>query len=157
MSFSIDYSTVARCRPEHIWLAIQDIRRWPQFDRDAIESVRWVSGEPWKKGSRFEIKVRKPISYTLRPEIVEAEEPILIHWKGKGSGIIGEQWFIFKILPDGNNTELRTLQEYSGAPLLLLGQRGKSVIEQGVHHVLDHIKKEAEANARVANWAPPCV
>jgi hypothetical protein len=52
---------------------------------------------------------------------------------------------------------LRTLQEYSGAPLFLLGQRGKSAIEQGVRHVLDHIKKEAESNARIANWTPPCV
>jgi hypothetical protein len=156
MSFSIDYSTVARCRPEHIWQAIQDMRRWPQFDPDYIESVNWVSGEPWQKGSRFQIKVRRPVSYTLTPEIVEAEKPILIHWKGKGSGVTGEQWFIFKILPDGN-TELRTLQEYSGAPLFLLGQRGKSAIEQGVRHVLDHIKKEAESNARIANWTPPCV
>ena len=156
MSFSIDYSTVARCRPEDVWLVIQDIRRWPQFDPDAIESVNWVAGEPWKKGSRFQIKVRKPISYTLTPEIVEAEKPILIHWKGKGSGVSGEQWFIFRILPDGN-TELRTLQEYSGAPLLLLGSRGKSAIEEGVRHVLDRIKKEAETNARVSNWVPPCV
>jgi hypothetical protein len=153
MPFSIDYSTVAHCHPEHIWEAIQDIRRWSQFDPDAVESVNWVSGEPWQKGSRFQIKVRKPISYTLTPEIVEAEKPILIHWKGKGSGVTGEQWFIFKILPDGD-TELRTLQEYSGVPLLLLGPRGKSAIEQGVRHVLDHIKKEAEANARAANWAP---
>lgn len=156
MSFSIDYSTIARCRPEDVWLVIQDIRRWPQFDPGAIESVSWVSGEPWKKGSRFEIKIRKPISFTLTPEIVEAEKPILIHWKGKGSGVSGEQWFIFRILPDGN-TELRTLQEYSGAPLLLLGSSGKSAIEQGVRKVLDRIKKEAEANARVSNWIPPCV
>ena len=84
---------------------------------------------------------------------LEAEKPILIHWKGKGSGVTGEQWFIFKILADGD-TELRTLQEYSGVPLLLLGPRGKSAIEQGVRHVLDHIKKEAEANARTANWVP---
>ena len=156
MAITLDYATIANCHPDHIWLAIQDIRRWPQFDPDAIESVRWISGEPWQQGSRFEIKLRKPISYTLTPEIIEAEKPILIHWKGKGSGVTGEQWFIFKLLPDGK-TELRTLQEYSGAPLILLGSRAKSVLEQGVRHVLDRIKHEAESNARLANWAPPCV
>lgn len=156
MGISIDYSTVAQCHPEHVWLAIQDIRRWSQFDPDAIESVQWTRGEPWKKGSRFQIKIRKPISYTLTPEIVEAEKPILIHWKGKGSGVSGEQWFIFRILPEGN-TELRTLQRYSGAPLLLLGPSGRFTIEQGVRHLLDHLKKEAEANARDSNWVAPRV
>ncbi len=156
MGIQIDYSIVAHCHPEHIWLAIQDIRRWSQFDPEAIESVHWISGDPWTKGARFEIKLRKPIHYTLRPEIVEAEKPILIHWRGKGSGITGEQWFIFKILPSGD-TEMRTLQHYSGAPLLLLGDKGKNAIEQGVRHVFEHIKREAEANARVENWVPPCV
>ena len=156
MSFSVDYSTVAHCRPEDVWLVIQDIRRWPQFDPEAIVSADWVTGEPWKKGSRFEIRLRKPIAYTVTPEVIEAEEPILIHWKGKGSGVSGEQWFIFRSLPEGN-TELRTIQEYSGAPLFLLGQRGKAAIEQGVRVLLDRVKKEAEANARVSNWVPPCV
>lgn len=156
MSLSIDYSTVAHCRPEDVWLTVSDLRRWPQFNPDAIVSADWISGEPWKKGSRFEIKLRKPLAFTLTPEIVEAEEPILIHWKGRGGGVSGEQWFIFRVLPDGN-TELRTLQEYTGAPLLLLGNRGKSTIEDGVHHVLDRIKKEAEVNARMSNWVPPCV
>lgn len=156
MSIQIDYSTIAHCHPDHIWLALQDIRRWAQFDPEAIESVRWISGEPWTKGARFEIKLRKPIPYTLTPEILEAEKPYLIHWRGKGSGVTGEQWFIFKLLPDGN-TEMRTLQEYSGAPLLLVGEKGKKALEQGVRHVFDHIKREAETNARIQNWTPPCV
>ncbi len=156
MAIEIDYSTVARCHPEHIWLAIQDIRRWPQFDPDAIESVNWISGVPWTKGARFEIKLKKPLRYTLTPEVIEAEKPILIHWRGKGTGVTGEQWFIFKILPTGE-TEMRTLQQYSGAPIKLLGEKGKRSIEQGVRHVFEHIKREAESNARVENWVPPCV
>ncbi len=156
MGISIDYSTVAHCHPEHIWLALQDIRRWPQFDPEAIQSVHWVSGEPWTPGARFEIKLRKPLPYTLTPEIIEAEKPILIHWKGKGSGITGEQWFVFRMLPSGD-TEMRTLQQYSGAPLVLLGPNGKRSIEEGVRHVFEHIKREAETNARMENWVPPCV
>ena len=156
MAIEIDYSTVAHCHPEHIWLSIQDIRRWALFDPEAIESVHWISGEPWTKGSRFEIKLRKPLRYTLTPEVIEAEKPILIHWRGKGTGITGEQWFIFRLLPSGE-TEMRTLQHYSGAPLLLLGDKVKDVIEQGVRHVFDRIKHEAETNARMENWVPPCV
>lgn len=156
MGIQIDYSTVAHCHPEHIWLAIEDIRRWPQFDPEAIESVHWVSGEPWTKGARFEIQLRKPLSYKLTPEVVEAEKPILIHWRGKGSGITGEQWFIFRMLPSGQ-TEMRTLQHYSGAPLVLLGNKAKRAIEDGTHRLFAHIKREAETNARVENRVPPCV
>ena len=39
MGIQIDYSTVARCHPKHIWLVLEDIRRWPQFDPEAIESA----------------------------------------------------------------------------------------------------------------------
>ncbi len=156
MPIQIDYSVVAHCDPDDVWLAIEDIRRWPQFDREAIESAEWVKGEPWKAGSRFRIKLHKPVPYTLLPEIVEAEKPILIHWRASGSGVSGEQWFIFKLLPSGD-TEIRTLQQYSGAPLLLFGPKAKDVLEEGVHHLLGHIKREAEANSRLAHWSPPCV
>lgn len=156
MAIEIDYSTVADCHPDHIWLSIEDIRRWCQFDSEAIESVHWVSGQPWEKGSRFQIKLRKPINYTLTTEIVEAEKPILIHWRGKGGGITGEQWYIFKLLPD-DKTEMRTLQHYSGAPLALLGDKAKHAIEQGIQHVFERIKREGEENARVESWIPPAV
>jgi hypothetical protein len=102
------------------------------------------------------VKIRKPISYTLTPEIIEAEKPILIHWKGRGSGISGEQWFIFRILPDGK-TEIRTLQEYSGGALTVFGAAAKPAIEKGARVLLDRIKSEAENNARIENWVPPCV
>ena len=156
MGIEIDYTRVAHCHPEHIWLAIEDIRRWPMFDPDAILSAHWVHGDPWTQGARFEIKLRKPLPYTLTPEIIEVEKPILIHWRAKSSGISGEQWFIFRLLPDGN-TEMRTLQHYSGAPLLLLGEKAKSAIQEGVEHLFAHIKREAETNARMENWVPPCV
>ena len=156
MSIQIDYSVVAHCRPEHVWLVIQDIRRWPQFDRDAIESAEWVKGKPWESGSRFRINLLKPIKYTITPEIVETEKPILIHWKASGGGVKGEQWFIFKLLPN-DDTELRTLQQYTGTTMVLLGTKAKSLLEEGVQHLLGHIKREAEANARLANWSPPCV
>ena len=156
MGIEIDYSTVAHCHPEHIWLALEDIRRWPVFDREAIESVHWVSGDPWTKGARFQIKLRKPLSYTLILEIVEVEKPILIHWRGKGSGVSGEQWYIFHLLPSGD-TEMRTLQYYSGAPVALAHDKAKRVIEDGVKHALNRIKHEAETNARMENWVPPCV
>ncbi len=156
MAIRIEYATVADCHPEHIWNSIQDIRRWPQFDPEAIESAEWVSGTPWTKGARFQIKIRKPLTYTITPEVIDAEKPILIHWRGKSSGITGEQFFVFKLLPD-HKTEMRTLQEYSGVPLMLLGGKAKSAIEEGVRHLFAKLKQEAEESARLENWGPPIV
>jgi hypothetical protein len=154
MAIDIDYSVVADCHPSDIWLTIEDLRRWHQFDPDGIESVHWVAGMPWTKGARFEIKLHKPISISLMPEIIEVEKPVLIHWRAQGGGITGEQWFIFRLLPN-DMTEMRTLQHYAGLPLKLLGPKAKTAIEDGVHHLFAVIKREAEENARLSNWIPP--
>lgn len=146
MSLKLEYATVARCGPQHIWTVFQKIEQWPRWDPQAIRDVKWVSGEPWTKGARFEISLLKPLAYTIRPEILEVDPPIYLHWRGKGSGVTGEQYFIFKPLPDGT-TEMRTLQEYSGAPILLLGGRVRQSILDGVEHLFGRIRQEAEARA----------
>jgi hypothetical protein len=146
MSLKLEYATIARCGPQHVWRVFQEIEQWPRWDPAAIRSARWVSGTPWTKGSRFEISVIKPMSYTISPEILEVEPPIYLHWRGKGSGVTGEQFFIFKSLPDGT-TELRTLQEYSGAPILFLGNKLRQPILDGIAHMFRMIREEAEALA----------
>ncbi|HWR35966.1 MAG TPA: SRPBCC family protein [Clostridia bacterium] len=153
MSLKFEYAAVAHCQPDHIWKVFQDIERWPRWDPQAIQSVKWVSGEPWKPGSRFEIKITKPVGYTITPELLEVEPPIYLHWRGKGSGITGEQFFIFKPLPDGA-TEMRTLQEFSGAPLVLIGNRVRQPILDGIKLMFERIRSEAEDQARRENWVP---
>ena len=146
MSLKLEYAFVAHCGPQHVWRVFQEIEQWPRWDPVAIRSARWVSGTPWTKGSRFEISVNKPMSYTIIPEILEVESPIYLHWCGKGSGVIGEQFFIFKPLPDGS-TEMRTLQEYSGAPVLIFGNKIRQPILDGIAHMFNMIREEAEALA----------
>jgi hypothetical protein len=147
MSLKLEYAALAKCAPEHVWSVFQEIERWPRWDPSAIESVRWVSGTPWAKGSRFEIKITKPLPYTITPEILEAEPPIFLHWRGRGSGITGEQFFIFKQLAE-DETELRTLQEFSGAPIKLLGSHVRQPILDGIRHMFGRIAEEAEVRFR---------
>lgn len=153
MSLKIEYATVANCGPQYIWQVFQQIERWPRWDPDAIKSVRWLTGEPWSKGSRFEISLSKPLAYTLTPEILDVDPPVYLHWRGKGSGVTGEQFFIFRPLSEGG-TEMRTLQEYSGAPVLLMAKRIRQPILDGVQHMFGMIKEEAEAIA-ASESAPP--
>jgi len=148
MSLKFEYATTARCYPEHIWKVFQDIERWSRWDPQAVELARWISGEPWTKGSRFEIKITKPMRYTITPELLAVDPPVFIHWRGKGSGITGEQFFIFEPLSDGN-TEMRTLQEFSGAPVAVFGKRIRQPILDGIEHMFGRIKSEAEEQANV--------
>lgn len=146
MSLKFEYTTVARCGPEHIWQVFSEIERWPRWDPEAIQSVRWVSGAPWEKGSRFEIRVTKPMSYTITPELLDVQPPIYIHWSGKGGGVTGEQFFIFKPLSD-ETTEMVTLQEFSGAPVTLFAGKIRAPIQAGIEHMFSRIRMEAESLA----------
>jgi hypothetical protein len=153
MSIQIEYATVAHCGAQHIWTVFREIERWPRWDPQAIRSVRWVSGDPWTKGARFEIALLKPFTYTLTPEIHEIDPPVYLHWRGKGGGVTGEQFFIFRAI--GNNaTEMRTLQEYTGAVVSLGGKRLEKPILAGVEHMFRMLKAEAEAIA-ASESAPP--
>lgn len=154
MSLKLEYATTAHCGPEHIWNVFQEIERWPRWDPDAVQSARWVSGAPWTKGARFEIKISKPLAYTITPELLAVDPPVFIHWRGKGGGIHGEQFFVFKPLPEGG-TEMHTLQEFSGAPIALLAKRIRNPILDGIRHMFERIKSEAEERARSeTSWRP---
>jgi hypothetical protein len=113
-----------------------------------MREVRWVSGEPWTKGARFSISVMKPMKYTLTPEVLEAELPYYVHLRGQGSGITGEQHYIFRWMPEELTTELRTLQEFSGAPIKLLGGKVRPAIEKGIQYMFARLIAEAEAGAQ---------
>ena len=146
MSLKVEYADVARCAPQHVWRVFQEIEQWPRWDPSAIRSARWITGTPWTQGSRFEISVIKPMAYTITPEIIKLEPPIFLHWRGNGGGVVGEQFFIFKPLPE-SSTELRTLQEYSGVPVRLLGNKIRKPIIDGIAHMFSMIREEAEALA----------
>ncbi len=151
----IEYAAVARCTPEHVWRVFEKIELWPRWDPSAIREVRWLSGEPWTKGAKFEIAMLKPMAFTLTPEVVEAEPPVYVHLLGKGSGVTGEQHYIFKWMPETKSTEVRTLQEFSGGPILFLGSSLKPGIEAGIQHMFGRVIEEAEALAREEAAAPP--
>src|SRR4051812_40300728 len=114
MSLKIEYAVRINATPDVVWQVFHEIERWPRFDPEAVQSARWVSGEPWKPGSKFELKALKPMAITLTPEVVEASAPVFVHVKGSGGGVTGEQFYILKWDEATCSTEMRTLQEFSG-------------------------------------------
>jgi hypothetical protein len=147
MAIKVDYSTIANCRPEHVWRVFEDLSRWSSFEPEAIAGAHWTQGEPWKPGSKFAISLRKPTTINLIPEVTQCEPPIFFQLRAGGAGVKGEAGFVFKLLPDGR-TEIRTLQEFSGAPLLMFGNKVKIGVEKGLAIVFERLKAEAEAEAQ---------
>jgi len=153
MPLNVEYAAVAQCRPEHVWQVFEKVELWSRWDPQAIRDVSWVSGEPWTKGAKFAIQLLKPMPFKLTPEVLEVEQPYYVHLRGEGSGVTGEQYYIFKWMPEQQTTELRTLQEFSGAPIMFLGSSIKPSIEAGIRHLFARIIEEAEALAR-AEYPP---
>jgi len=148
MSIKLEYAAVAQCRPEHLWRVFEHVEQWPRWAPDAIREVRWVRGQPWTKGAKFTLSLLKPMPFTLTPEVLDADPPIYVRFRGGGSGVTGEQHYIFRYFPESNSTELRTLQEFRGAPLMFFGNSLRSKLEQGIAHLFARIITEAETIAR---------
>src|SRR5512143_2023600 len=100
MPFRLEYSTVADCTPQDVWLAFCHVENWPTWS-SVLSDTHWTEGEPWKPGSKFHMHILQPVPVTFRPEVVECTPPNMVHWIGRNSGINVEQWFSFLAQPDG--------------------------------------------------------
>lgn len=144
MSIKIEFALNINATPDDIWKVFHEIERWPRWDPKSLESVRWISGEPWQTGSKFEMKVTRPMPMTLRPEIIEVQAPVFVHVRGSSNGVTGEQFYIFKWDDATRTTEMRTLQEFSGMAVMFFGDKAKGPIEEGIAHMFHEVKREAE-------------
>lgn len=157
MSLKLEYATSVNATPDVIWSVFQQIEDWPRWDPSALQSARWISGEPWTTGATFELRLTKPMPLTLTPTLVEVDPPVFVHIKGSSSGVTAEQFFIFKWDPATNTTEMRTLQEFSGMPITLFGAKAKRPLEEGIAHMFSRVRQEAEERAHSAGGSPSVV
>ncbi len=146
MPIHLEYSVAAKCTPEQAWKKFQILEQWPWWNR-LIAQSRWLSGQPWEKGSRFQMQVLRPRNITFRLMILEASPPHKVGWVGKGPGITGEHWFSFE--PQGNGTTLlKTWEDFSGLLTLFWGQGTRKAIVDMYAEWLETLKSEAEKIAR---------
>jgi hypothetical protein len=147
MSVKIEYACIAPCRLEHVWQAFEQIELWPRWDPQTIREVRWVSGERWTKGAKFSIEMLRPLPFQKTLEVLEIEAPGYVRLRG-GSSVTVEQFYRFQAMPDGQSTELRTLQEFSGGPFKFLGDSLKPTIEGGIQRLFAGVREAAGTFAK---------
>ena len=146
MSVYLEYSLTAKCRPEHIWKKFEVLDQWAWWNK-VISRTRWISGEPWQKGSRFEMELARPQPAKFRPVIIESSAPNKVAWVGKAKGLTGEHWFSFELQSDGT-TLMKTWEKFSGLATILLGSGAKQAIVRMYQEWLEALRFEAERIAR---------
>ncbi len=146
MAFTLEYSTVAKCRPEHVWQKFSKMEEWAWWNR-VIGQARWLQGEPWQKGSRFLMELVRPKTMKFEPVITESNPPNKVCWRGNGSGLAGEHWFAFEQQPDGT-TLMKTWENFSGFSAMFMGSGAKAKIVDAYKLWLDRLKEESEKIAR---------
>jgi hypothetical protein len=146
MTVRIEASTIARCRPEHIWEKFQKLEQWPWWN-PVISRAQWLQGAPWQKGSRFLLEILRPRRMSFKPVVLECSPPNRLAWMGKGLGIRGEHWFSFELQSDGS-TLIKTWESFSGPLLLFVGKGTREAITRMFGQWLEHLKAEAEKLAR---------
>lgn len=147
MAIKLEHSTTAQCTPEHIWRHFQKIEDWPAAVPKVIGSAAWTDGDPWQKGSKFNMKLLQPMPMYVKPEIMECNPPLAVHWVASGSAVTAKQWFSFEPQPDGS-TKLTARQEFEGPMTFMFGETIQKQIVAMYQEWMEALKGQAEASAR---------
>ncbi len=146
MATRLEYSVTAKCKPEHVWQKFQKLEEWPWWNR-VIGQGRWLSGQPWQKGSQFLMQLVYPRKLSIKPVILECAPPNKVGWVGKATGFTGVHWFTFEAQPDGT-TLIKTWEDMSGWATVFLGRGMKQSLLAAHKDWLEALKVEAEKIAR---------
>jgi hypothetical protein len=142
----VDYQITARCRPEHVWKVFADIERWAQWN-PVIEKAHWISGEPWKLGSKFFMEIVQPRRVKFQPIINEISAPHRVAWTGTAPGFKGTHWHEFTAQADGT-TLVKTWEDFSGFATLFIGPGMKKKLINMYATWLNSLASEAEKIAK---------
>jgi hypothetical protein len=148
MGFRLEYSTTARCKPEHVWQKFSKLEEWAWWN-PVIGKTRWLQGQPWQKGSRFLFELTRPRRMTFRPVIIESAPPHRVGWVGTAFLFRGEHWHTFESQPDGA-TLIKTWEDFSGLGPAFFGQGRKQKLIAMYREWLESLKSESEKIAREA-------
>lgn len=142
----LEYSTVARCRPEDIWKVFTDSTRWSEWS-SLLAGVQWTSGEPWQAGSQGIIELAQP-AFKLKSTMKEATPPHRIVWTGAVMGVNFECAFQFTAQPSGITPDATTLMhaaiDLSGPAVFFINDDMKKKGMAAFTPWFDALKAQAE-------------
>jgi hypothetical protein len=141
----LENSVLANCTPEEVWRHFGDITQWATSVPSIIGAAKWESGEPWKRGSKFSMKLLKPMPVYFTPEVLDATPPNSVHWIARGSAVTAEQWFTFEA-QTGGTTKMTARQIFDGPMTFMFGETVQRQITEMYAEWMNIIKAQAEAH-----------
>lgn len=143
----LENAVVANCSPDKVWAHFQDITQWPATVPGIIGTAKWESGEPWVPGSKFSMKLLKPMPVYFSPEVLDAAAPNSVHWIARGTAVTAEQWFVFDAQEDGT-TKITARQQFDGPMTFMFGETVQKQISEMYNEWMNTLKRQAEADAQ---------
>lgn len=145
MPIRMESTTIANCRPDHVWDTFGDTTTWPQWNQ-VIGTADW-DGAPWQSGSRLRLQIVNPVSLSLAPTVQSCEPPGWVHLTGSGMGTQAQLAFSFEPQENGT-TLLRARSEVSGPATFLVSERMKSDIKRVFDLWMEALKAQSERLAQ---------
>ena len=140
----LENTVVAKATPADVWAHFEEITQWPANVPSIIGAAKWESGEPWKAGSKFSMKLLKPMPVYFSPEVLDAAPPNSVHWIARGSGVTAEQWFTFEAQADGT-TKMTARQTFDGPMTFMFGESVQRQITDMYNEWMNIVKQKSEA------------
>jgi hypothetical protein len=122
----VEFSVETKASRELAWKTFSNWHMWPLFS-DFYENIRWSQGQPWKPGSRLEIKLVRPVPMVVDHVILACSPSEHVAWIDHALGTTMEQWVVFDALR-GGGTRVRTWAEFTGIMPVLAGRPVKDCI-----------------------------
>lgn len=136
----LEYTDVTRANSRLAWKVFSDFRRWRRFS-DIYGDIRWLSGKPWKPGSRMRIEVLKPVKSSVDHVITVSRPAECVAWIDHFLGNTMEQWVTFTPQSDGT-TAVHTWAEVTGVTPDLAGQPCSELIKSFIETWYSNFCKE---------------
>jgi hypothetical protein len=141
----VRYAVETKATPETAWEVFANWSLWPRFS-DQYGELRWVTGEPWQKGSRLRIEILHPVHLHVEHVITVCVPAKRVAWIDHALGTTLEQWVYFEPLPLGG-TRVHTWAEFTGIARLVAGQPVKNLLRQFTEHWYESYREECDRRA----------
>ena len=131
---------VIDARPETVWDTLTDLRSWPRW-MPGVKSIHL--GEPLAVGTKFQWKAGPG---TIRSEILEADRPRSVGWRGLTLGITALH--LWRMEGQGDSTRVYTEESWSGLLARVLRRSMSKTVRKALDGGLPALKREAEGRGR---------
>jgi len=127
MSQYVEFTVSTRADRALAWRLFSNFRLWPQFS-DSYGEIKWIAGAPWRKGSRLQIKILRPIQACVDHVITACSPANYVGWIDHALGDTMEQWVTFEAVPGG--TRIHTWAEVIGPIAEVDGRPIRQVLKE---------------------------